>query len=56
MLISLLITLAIFGVLVWIILQLPMPQPIRNIIVAVAVIGILLYLLRLFGYGSSLHL
>jgi hypothetical protein len=49
-LISLVITLAVVGVLLWLILTyIPMAQPIKNIITVVVVICVILWLLQAFG-------
>ena len=48
-LVSLLITIAIIGVFVWLLTQLPMPAPFKNVIIGVALLLVLLWLLKLLG-------
>lgn len=52
--ISLLITLAVVGVILWLVLTyIPMPAPIKQVIIVVAVICIVVYVLRAFGVWGS---
>lgn len=55
-LITLLLVIAIVGFVVWLLTRIDMPPVFHQILVAVAAIGVILYALRVFGYGSSLHL
>lgn len=49
--ITLLITLAVIGFVVWLLITyVPMPSVMKNVIIVVAVIIVLLYLLRIFGF------
>lgn len=49
-LLSLIIALAVFGLLVWLIVTyVPMPVAVRNIIIGVMVVGLVLYMLNAFG-------
>jgi hypothetical protein len=48
--IALLLGIAIVGVIVWLIIQAPMPPMFRNVIIGVAVLLLLLGLLHGFGY------
>jgi len=52
-LLSLLLVLAIIGFIVWLITTyIPMPQPIRVAIIAVAAIAVILTILRAFGVSD----
>jgi hypothetical protein len=51
---SLLITIALVGFIVWLILQIPMPQPFRNIIVGIVVLILVLYVLQILGFHTGL--
>lgn len=42
---ELLLTIAMMGFMVWVILQIPMPQPFRNIIVGIVCIALVIWLL-----------
>lgn len=53
-LISLVLVLAIIGFVCWIVLQVPMPAIMRNIIVGVVVLFVVLFLLQSFGLVGSL--
>lgn len=52
--ISLLVTLAIIGLVCWVILQIPMPTPIRNVIVGVAILFIVLWVVKALGVNLNL--
>ena len=52
-LLNLILILAIVGVVAWLVLQLPMPQPFKTAIVALMTIGIIVYLLQVFGLLPS---
>jgi uncharacterized membrane protein YeaQ/YmgE (transglycosylase-associated protein family) len=55
--IALLVTLAIAGFVVWIILQIPMPLVFRNIILGVVCLVLVLWVLQQFGlYNTGLRL
>lgn len=47
---ELIITIAILGVIVWAVTKIPMPEPFRVAIYAIAVIMLLLYLASFFGH------
>lgn len=49
-LITILATLAIIGLLLWILLQIPMPVQIKNVIIGVAILFIVLWLVKQFGF------
>ncbi len=53
-LVSILFTLALIGLITWLFCQIPMPIQIRNIIVAVAVIFLVLWVLQHFGVHTGL--
>lgn len=54
-LLSLLVILAVFGGLVWLLVTyIPMPATIRKVIIGVAVIGCVLFVLRQFGLLDGL--
>jgi hypothetical protein len=50
--ITILISVAIVGFLVWIVTQIPMPPVFRNVIIGVAVICLVIWLLQGFGLTS----
>ena len=55
-LLSLLLTLVIFGFIMWLIVTyVPMPEPIRTIVIAVAVIFLIVWLLNMTGLLGSLN-
>jgi uncharacterized membrane protein YeaQ/YmgE (transglycosylase-associated protein family) len=55
--IGLLVTLAIAGFVVWIILQIPMPQVFRNVILGVVCLVLVLWVLQQLGlYNTGLRL
>lgn len=52
-LIELVLTLALVGFLLWLVLTyVPMPDPFKKAIIAIVVVVLVLYLLRLFGIGD----
>lgn len=51
--IELLLNLAILGFVIWIILQIPMPEIFRNIIIGVVSIAVIIWLLRTTGVIHS---
>lgn len=52
--ITLLLTIAIIGVIVWfIVTYLPMPEPFKKGIVVISVILVILYVLNAFGIGGD---
>lgn len=53
-LLTLIITLAVIGFVVWLVLQIPMPEVIRSIIVGVVAFFVILYLLQSFGALGSI--
>lgn len=53
MLIELILTLALVGFILWLVLTyIPMPAPFKNVLVVVVVILLIYYLLRVFGIGD----
>jgi hypothetical protein len=52
-LVGIILTLAIVGFLVWLVTQISMPQVIRNIIVAVVVIFLVVFVLQRLGINTS---
>lgn len=51
--ISLILTLALIGVIVWLILQyVPMPEPFKKVIMVVVVVFVILWLMRVLGIGD----
>ena len=48
-LIELIVAIAVFGFVVWLCLQIPMPAPFKNIIVGVVCLALVLWLLQSFG-------
>lgn len=48
-LVELIISIGLFGFLVFLILQIPMPVPFQRIVIGVACFGLLLWLLQSFG-------
>lgn len=53
-LISLVLSIAIVGFLVWLILQIPMPAPFQKIIIAVTCVALLIYILQSFGIETGI--
>jgi hypothetical protein len=55
--ILLILQLALVGFLAWLVLTyIPMPDPIKKVIIVVIVIALILYVLRIFGLGSLLSM
>lgn len=54
--IPILITIAIAGFIVWLVLQIPMPEPFPKIIIAVVCVVLVLWILQLFGVDTGLPL
>lgn len=52
-LIPVLIALALLGFIVWVILQIPMPEVVRRIIIGVVVVIVVLYVLQIFGVQTG---
>lgn len=52
--ISLILTIAVIGIVVWFILQLPMPAVFRNLIIALVTLFVLIWLLEQFGMVNGL--
>lgn len=48
--ISLILTIALLGVILAVITYVPMPQAFKNIIVVIAVLILILYLIQVFGF------
>lgn len=55
-LISLLLTIAVVGAIVWLICQAPIAAPFKNIIIGVAVFFVILIVLKAFGIMPDLRL
>ena len=51
---SLLITIALVGFVVWLILQIPMPDAFRNVILGIVVLVLVLYVLQVFGIHTGM--
>lgn len=54
-LIELVIALVIVGFVAWIVLQIPMPQSIRNVIVGVIVFFLVMWVLQKIGFDLRIH-
>lgn len=54
--ITLIITIAVAGLLVWAVTQIPMPPPFRTAIYVIAVVCLVLYMLRFFGVHHDIPL
>lgn len=52
-LIGLILVLAICGFFAWLVLQIPMPAVVRNIVIAVMCIFVVIYVLQFFGLNTS---
>lgn len=52
-LIALIVLLVVVGFIVWLVLQVPMPQAFQNIIIGIVVLFLVLYLLQSFGLIGS---
>ncbi len=53
-LLSIVIALAITGFLCWLVLQIPMPQPVRNVIIGVMILFLVLWVLQALGVVTGL--
>lgn len=53
-LITIILVLAIAGFCAWAVLQIPMPQPFKNIILGVIIIVLVLWILQVFGVDTGL--
>jgi hypothetical protein len=53
-LISLLIAIALAGFVIWIILQIPMPEPFRRVIVAIACVVLIVWVLQTLGLTAGI--
>lgn len=51
--VQLLLSLAFVGVLIYLILQIPMPQPFKNIVLGLGILMAILVVLRAFGLIAS---
>lgn len=51
--IHLLLVLVIVGFIVWVLLQVPMPQVIKNIIIGAVAIVLVIWLLQMFGIATG---
>lgn len=54
-LISLIVAIALTGFLCWMVMQIPLPAQFRNIIMAVVVVFLVLFLLQEFGLISGIR-
>ncbi len=54
--IALILYLALIGFCVWLILQIPMPQPFKNIILGLVVVILILFALQQLGLVSGMNL
>ncbi len=52
-LLTLIIVLAVAGFLSWLVLQIPMPAPFRNIIIGVVCLFLVLWVLQQFGVNTG---
>lgn len=52
-LISLIVAVAIVGFLVWVILQIPMPDPFRKIIISIVCFFLILWVLQALGIATG---
>jgi uncharacterized membrane protein YeaQ/YmgE (transglycosylase-associated protein family) len=52
-LLSLVLTIAVVGVITWLILQTPMPAPFRNIILGIVVLFVIVWVLQQLGLISG---
>jgi len=52
--ISFLLVIAIVGFLVWLILQIPMPAPFKNIIIGIVCLVLVIWVLQQFGIATGL--
>lgn len=53
--IAIILILAVFGFLCWLILQIPMPSPIPQIIVGIVIILMILWVLGQLGVATPFH-
>lgn len=51
--ISIILTIAVVGFIVWIITQIPMPQLFKNIIYGVVAICLIIYVLQVLGFHTG---
>lgn len=54
-LLELIVIIAVAGLLIWAITQIPMPEPFRKAIYVIAVVALVLYILQGFGLLSGIH-
>lgn len=54
--IALLIYLALCGFISWIILQIPMPQVFKNLIMGIAIFLLVIKILQMFGVHTGIHI
>jgi hypothetical protein len=52
--ISLILALAIFGFLVWLVLQIPMPQVFKNVIIGVVCLFLVIWVLQMLGVETGM--
>ena len=56
-LLSVLLYLAIFGLIAWLIVTyIPMPAPVKQVVIVIMVIILIIYLLNLVGVGSGIRI
>ena len=53
-LIELILVLALVGFVVWLILQIPMPPPFRNVIIGIVAVFLILYVLQMLGVHTGI--
>lgn len=51
---SILITIAIAGFVAWLVMQIPMPEPFRKILLGIMCLVLVLWLLQAFGISTGL--
>ena len=53
-LIPVILAIAIVGFIVWVVLQIPMPQIFKNIIIGVVALALIIWLLQMLGVATGL--
>ncbi len=53
-LVPIILSLALIGLIVWVILQIPMPDVVRKVIIALTIVFLVLHLLQLLGVNTGL--
>lgn len=54
--VTIILSLAFVGFLVWIILQIPMPAVFKNLIIGLVIFFVILYILQVLGVSTGIHL